>query len=105
MPRIPYMIDLTEDTISERQTYLMIGHPVLLPAGHYRTTLYLTASDTEPLVAEVIAPNTMSVHLEGTASQLEQFDFTSPGDAPLQFRLRGKAKFHDATIEYLKTAP
>ena len=104
-PRTLYTIDLTEDTTYERQNYLMIGQPVLLPAGHYRTTLYLTAGENTPLVAEVLSANTMAAHLEGTASQIKSFDFTSPGYAPLQFRLSGKAKFHDATIEYVKTAP
>jgi hypothetical protein len=102
-PRTLYMIDLTEDTVYDRQNFLMVGQPVLLLAGHYKTTLYLTAGDNEPLVAEVMAANTLAAHFEGTASQLKSFEFTSPGDAPLQFRLSGKFKFHDATIQYLKT--
>jgi hypothetical protein len=83
----------------------MIGQPVLLPAGHYRTTLFLNAAENAPLVAEVVVANTIAAHVEGTASQIKSFDFTSPGNAPLQFRLSGKAKFHDATVEYLRTAP
>jgi len=104
-PRPLYTIDLTEDVIYGRETYLMIGQPVLLPAGSYRTTLYLTAENNAPLVVDVLAANTMAARFEGTPGQLKSFDFTSPGDAPLQFRLSGKAllhaKFHDATIEHL----
>jgi hypothetical protein len=100
-----YTIDLTEDVIFERQHYLIIGQPVLLPVGSYRTTLYLTAESNAPLVAEVMAADTLAAHFEGTVSQLRSFDFTSPGNVPLQFRLSGAgvahAKFHDATIEYL----
>jgi hypothetical protein len=96
-PRPLYTIDLTEDVIYERQNYLMIGQPVLLPAGSYRATLYLTTEDAEPVTAEVLGANATA------PSQLKSFDFTSPGDAPLQLRLSGKsilhAKFHDATIE------
>jgi hypothetical protein len=95
-PRPLYTIDLTEDVIYGRENYLMIGQPVLLPAGHYKITLYLTGEDDAALVAEVIAANTLAAHFEG----LKSFDFTSLG-TPLQFRLKGKAKFHDATIEYL----
>jgi hypothetical protein len=104
-PRTLYTIDLTEDTTYDRQNYLMIGQPVLLPAGHYRTMLYLTADDNAPIVAEVMAANIMAAHVEGTPSQIKSFAFTSPGNAPLQFRLSGKLEFHDATIEYVKTAP
>ncbi|HEY6390158.1 MAG TPA: glycosyltransferase family 39 protein [Bryobacteraceae bacterium] len=93
-PRPLYTIDLTEDVIYERQNYLMIGQPVLLPAGNYRATLYL--EDNALLAVEVITANTSVAHFEE-----KSFDFKSPGNAPLQFRLSGRAKFHDATIEYL----
>jgi hypothetical protein len=108
-PQPLYTIDLTEDVIFERQNYLIIGQPVLLPAGRYRTTLYLTAEDKALLVAEVMTANTVAAHFEGAASKLGSFEFRAPGDAPVQFRLGGPAiahaKFHDATIEYLSTAP
>jgi len=100
-PRPLYTIDLTEDVEYERPPYMMLGQPVLLPAGRYRTTLYLTADDNAPLVAEVLGVKTVA----GTASQIKSFEFTSPSNTPLQFRLSGgaiaHARFHDATIEYL----
>jgi len=100
-PRPLYTIALTEDVVYERQNYLMIGQPILLPAGSYRATLYLTAEENaRPFVVEVITTNTSVAHFEG-----KSFDFKSPGNAPLQFRLSGRAKFHDATIAYIKTAP
>jgi Dolichyl-phosphate-mannose-protein mannosyltransferase len=108
-PRPLYTIDLTEDVIFERQNYLVIGQPVLLPAGKYRATLYLNAEASVPLVAEVVEANAVAAHFEGTAGQLRSFDFTSPGNVPIQLRLSGPViahmRFHDATIEYLKTAP
>lgn len=100
-PRPLYTIDLTEDVEYKRPPYMMLGQPVLLPAGRYRTTLYLTAEGDAPLVAEVVGVKTVA----GPASQIKSFDFASPGGAPLQFRLSGPAvahaRFQDAVIEYL----
>ncbi len=100
-PRPLYTIDLTEDVEYERPPYMMLGQPVLLPAGRYRTRLYLTAEDNAGLVAEVAGVKTVA----GTAGQIKSFDFASTGAAALQFRLSGPAiahaRFQDATIEYL----
>jgi len=108
-PQPLYTIDLTEDVIFERQNYLIIGQPVLLPAGRYRATLYLSAEGSAPLVAEVMAADAVAAHFEGTLSQLKSFDFTASGNVLLQFRLGGSAiahgRFHDATVEYLRTVP
>jgi hypothetical protein len=106
-PRTLYTIDLTEDVTFERPPYLVLGQPVLLPPGRYRATLYLDAGKDALLSADAIVTTTGAVaaHVAGTQGQIKSFEFASPGDAPLQFRLGGagiaQAKFHDATLEYL----
>jgi Dolichyl-phosphate-mannose-protein mannosyltransferase len=106
-PKTLYTIDLTADVEYEQSPYMMLGQPVLLPPGRYRATLYLTAEAGAPLVVDVIAKRTGTVaaHLEARAGQIKSFDFASPGDEPLQFRLSGAAtthaQFHDAVIERL----
>ncbi len=95
-PRTLYTIDLTEDVTFAQPPYLILGQPVLLPAGRYRATFYLDAGDGGPLGADAIVTGTGAVAGHVDASQTgigrsqihsRALNFTSPGDAPLQFRL------------------
>jgi hypothetical protein len=88
-----------------RQTRIMLGQPVNLPAGRYRATVYLNAGANDRLAAEVVGERTQNVLAQshwsaaGTAPLL----FTTRGDTPLRFRLRGPDMHHASLRDVVVT--
>src|ERR1043166_6929948 len=115
-PRPLYTIDIPEELAygwplgspPEQQAYKMLGQPENLPAGYYRATLDVTADKGARLIAEVVGRNSnkIAAHLEGSADDIRELEFSTRGDTPLQFRLGGPglahASFRGATVGFTR---
>ncbi|MCX6546020.1 MAG: hypothetical protein NTV05_16615 [Acidobacteria bacterium] len=115
-PKPIYVIDITEELSylwplglpPAQQVYQMLGQPVNLLAGHYRATFFVRPDPSRPFFAEVerTVGKLVLARRQGSASGVTTFDFATPGDSPLQFRLSGPgmlgAVFKAASVEYLR---
>jgi hypothetical protein len=103
-PRPLYTVDITAE-----QSYKgVLGPPLNLPLGNYRATVFMRSAARAQFSVDVLRVNDNSVIAERTVNTSEStFDFFVPGDAPVQFHLRGTddpALFRLLTFSYLGAA-
>lgn len=103
-PRPLYTVDITAE-----QAYKgVLGAPLNLPAGNYRATVFMKPAPRAQSSVDLVRVNGNAVLAERKldASPINTFDFTAPGDAPVQFHLRDgdPASFQLLTFTYLGPA-
>ena len=100
-PRPLYIVDVTSEQASGRA----LNVPMRLPPGQYRAILHLANAPNVHFSLEGVATKTASIlfHSEGTAAEIRMFDFSSPTDSPVQFRLASEREarlFQELTLEF-----
>jgi hypothetical protein len=103
-PRPLYTVDITAE-----QSYKgVLGPPLNLPVGNYRATVFMKPAQPAQSAVELVRVNGNAVLAQRKleATPVNTFDFTAPGDAPVQFHLRNgdPASFQLLTFAYLGPA-